>query len=387
MNEAEESVCAILRGDVTSWPIRDGLDAKQLVAAALRHNIHLVLFDTIKRCSSWSRWPVRLRTKLENAWMAACAFDLLRERELRRVLARLDDFGLRPILLKGAPLAYTLYKSPALRPRGDTDLMIRESDAKMISRILCELGYAGEGIQTDRLASYQCQYKLGKAGTSHTLDVHWKINNAPRFAEAFTFDELEESAIVLSSLAPFARGLGYTHALAVACMHRFGHAHAPFYVDGDAVYAGDYLSWVYDIHLLSAQLEATQWAEFTDMAQSKCIAAFCLDGLNAAMEAFKTPIPAGVLSTLQTAAATESIDAKRLRKSAVAWFIENFRSWPQTRQRIAWVREMAFPTPSYMMRRYRTGNWLALPFIYIHRAASGILKRVKMCKPQQSGNR
>ena len=102
------------------------------------------------------------------------------------------------------------------------------------SAILRELGYEGPDAQTDMITSYECLFRrTNSLGTTHTLDIHWKINNAQLFARTFTFDELLAEAIEIPSFAGCARGLGYTHALLLACMHRYAHAHAPFYVDGN----------------------------------------------------------------------------------------------------------------------------------------------------------
>jgi Uncharacterised nucleotidyltransferase len=384
MTPAEELVCAILRGDVTSWPLPEDDGFEQLVKAAFHHNVHLILFDALKKSSTWGRWPLRLRERLENEAAAASTLDLIGEQELRRVLMRLDEHGIQPLLLKGVPLAYTLYRSPALRPRGDTDLLIRESDLQPVARILRKLGYGGPDAQPDKLISYECSYRRKDSfGADHCLDVHWKINNAQLFAKSFTFDELSADAIEIPSLASCALGLGYTHALLLACMHRFAHAHAPFYVDGNPVYAGDHLRWVYDIHLLSSALTIAQWSEFTTLARTKSIAEFCVDGLNAAGEAFNTQIPAQAMGALQTAARDEGARAQRLRVSGVAWFFANLGALPDLRQRIALMKQVALPPPAYVMDKYQTKNRLALPFLYGYRAVNGIFKRIRWSKWQK----
>ena len=112
MTPAEELVCAIIRGDATSWPLSDDDSLKQVVEAAFNHNVHLILFETLKKSSAWDRWPLRLREKLQNEVVTASALDLIGEQELRKVLICLDENGIRPLLLKGVPLAYTVYQSP-----------------------------------------------------------------------------------------------------------------------------------------------------------------------------------------------------------------------------------------------------------------------------------
>src|SRR5215472_4137874 len=239
MTLEEKLICDMVRGEFTSCQLSEDDCLEQLVKTAFRHNLHLILFDTQKKSSEWDRWPLFLRQRLEKEATTASVLDLIREQELRRVLKHLDEHGIQALLLKGVPFAYTLYRSPVLRPRGDTDLLIRQRDIPRLVPILRELGYNGPDIKTDKLTSYECLYRrCDLFGADHNLDVHWKINNAQLFAKTFTFDELWADAIEIRSLADCARGLGYSHGLLLACMHLLGHVRAPFYVDGSPVYAG-----------------------------------------------------------------------------------------------------------------------------------------------------
>src|SRR6516165_8079366 len=375
---AENLVCAIIRGDVTSLPLFDDGVLNKLVEVAFNHSVQLILFDTLKKLSTWDRWPPSLRERLKNDFAAACALELIGERELRKVLICLEEHGLRLILLKGVPLAYTIYQSPTLRPRGDMDLLIRESDMQRVGRILSSLGYDGPELEGAKLVSYQCSYRRRDSyGICHHLDVHWKISNEELFARTFSFDELLAEAIEIPALARCALGLGHVHALLLACMHRFVHAHAPFYKNGNPVYAGDHLRWVYDIHLLCSALNTGQWSEFTTLARTKKIAGFCADGLNAARQAFNTKIPGETISALQTAARNEAASTQRLRTSAAAWFLANLRALPDLRQRIALVKQVALPPSAYMMEKYQINNRLALPFLYGYRSVKGVFKWFK----------
>jgi len=379
MTPAEGLVCAIIRGDARS--LSDDNSLEQLVKVAFHHNLHLILYDIIRKSPAWGRWPPRLREKLKKEAVTAAILDLIGERELRRVLIRLDECGIQPLLLKGVPLAYSLYRSPSLRPRADTDLLIRDSDLRSVARTLMELGYSGPDAQTGNLTSYQCLYRRKDSfGVDHYLDVHWKINDAQLFAKTFTFDELSAEAIKIPALASCARGLGYTHAFLLACMHRFGHAHAPFYVDGKPVYAGDHLRWVYDIHLLCSALNTGEWSEFAALARKKGIAQFCIDGLNAAREAFNAQIPDDTIDSLLTAADNEGASVQKLRTSPAVWFLTNLRALPNLGQRIALTKQVILPPSAYMMEKYQTRNWLALSFLYVCRSVLGIFEWLKRSK-------
>ncbi|MCP4305759.1 MAG: nucleotidyltransferase family protein, partial [bacterium] len=84
---------------------------EELLEAAFHHRLHVLLYERLKATSATGRWPTRLGETLEGASYQAAALDLVTEHELRRVLKHLDEGGIRPLLMKGVPLAYTLYPS------------------------------------------------------------------------------------------------------------------------------------------------------------------------------------------------------------------------------------------------------------------------------------
>ncbi|MCP4304360.1 MAG: nucleotidyltransferase family protein, partial [bacterium] len=129
MNQIETLLCAIIRGDVASWPTDHDDHLDEVLGAAFHHRLHMLLYERLKATPATGRWPARLVEPLERASYQAAALDLVTEHELRRVLKHLDEGGIRPLLMKGVPLAYTLYPSAASRPRSDTDLLIQENQA------------------------------------------------------------------------------------------------------------------------------------------------------------------------------------------------------------------------------------------------------------------
>src|SRR5438105_1244783 len=101
------------------------------------------------------------------------AVQALRDHELRRVLERLASAGIRCVLMKGAALAYTHYRSPHLRPRSDTDLLIPPDSAARVATVLSDAGYERAVETSGQLATFQQHFsRPGGAGTWYALDVH-----------------------------------------------------------------------------------------------------------------------------------------------------------------------------------------------------------------------
>ena len=135
------------------------------------------------------------------------AMELARQHELRQVLQSLADIGVEVLLLKGTALAYSLYPAPALRPRTDTDILIRSSDRDATASVLSNLGYEKPNAVSGELLSYQCSFhKQDRFGVAHILDVHWRVNNTQVFSRALDYEQLALRALPIGRLGDHARG-------------------------------------------------------------------------------------------------------------------------------------------------------------------------------------
>jgi hypothetical protein len=99
----------------------------------------------------------------------------------------LAGMGVQPVLFKGTALAYGLYPGPALRSRGDTDLIVSFVDRVRVAEALEGLGFVRDaGVSGDFIRAH-ANFTLTEAdGSSHHLDLHWRINNSQLLALALS---------------------------------------------------------------------------------------------------------------------------------------------------------------------------------------------------------
>jgi hypothetical protein len=274
--------------------------------------------------------------------------------------------GVDPIVLKGTALAYSLYDSPASRPRIDTDLLIRRNHVDLVRRVMVRLGYtAPTHCDGDLLF---CQFPLKKTdefGLVHTFDFHWKISTQSVFADVLTFDETLAVAMALPALGVHARAAGPLHALLLACIHPVMHhrnAESPI--------------WIYDVHLLASRLSEREFDRFTELAVARRVSAICAHQLNAAFKWLGTRIPDSTMMKLGAAHAREP-SAAYLRPNR-HWsdeLISNIQGLPRWSDRLRLLREVVLPGPTYMLKAYGLApssvGAAMLPVLYLHRLASG----------------
>ncbi|MEA4862374.1 MAG: nucleotidyltransferase family protein [Victivallaceae bacterium] len=85
--------------------------------------------------------PVECRAEFVRGFHASAARELGREASLKKTQAVLEEAGIDYIPLKGSFLAYEVYPHPALRPRVDVDLLLREADLKHAAEVFHQLGW------------------------------------------------------------------------------------------------------------------------------------------------------------------------------------------------------------------------------------------------------
>jgi signal peptidase I len=306
-------------------------------------------------------WAI-VRGELREAALRQAAVAILQEQELRRVLDGLAHDAVQPLVFKGAALAYTIYPEPALRPRMDTDLLIRDQDTPSVRLALERLGYEQDCETSGPLVTSQFHYTRSDAlGVRHALDVHVKIANVQAYADRLTYDELRREAVSLPRLGPGAIGPSAVHALFIACVHRIAHH-----------WDEPTLLWLYDIHLLARSLDRSAWNQALRSAAAKELSSVVRLGLARAGEAFGPCAPPGVMAHLDESATHESaqplFDATTRTIDVV---LSDLASLAGGRARLQLLREHLFPPIAYMQQRYAGCPTAFLPFTYAYRIVRG----------------
>jgi Uncharacterised nucleotidyltransferase len=351
---------AILRGELVAGRTLAACDAEYLHTLAEEHGVLPLVAERLARMP---QAPRGLAETFAARARREAAADVVREVELRRLVAAQADAGIAALLMKGAQLAYSHYARPDLRPRMDTDLIVSASTRPAAHQLLIALGYEPvEQVAAD-LVMYQAVYVKRRDGVPvHAVDLHWRLANPQRFGTVLPYDELAASAVPIAPLGPGARGLSPPHALLVACIHPVAHhPHA------------QRLIWHHDIHLVASRLPIAEWEVFTSLAVERRVSSVCRRSLELAMQSFNTPVPAGVLARLSAVATADAATAAYLSPSRrqIHDAVWDFQALPTWGERMRLVRQHLFPPASYMRDVYAPSSAAPLAFLYARRAFRG----------------
>jgi hypothetical protein len=344
-----EPLRAALRGGVSDWP--DDLTEDE-VRALVVHGVAPLVYAAA---------PV---PQLRAEAIRAAAIEARRADDLVAVLDALATEGVAALVLKGAALAYDLYASPELRPRGDTDLLIAGDQLEAARKVFLRLRYEEQPLTGDEHGMRQTVFtRASGPGVVHMYDVHWAIANTPLFASTMAFTDLLARKRPLPRLGANAHGLGDVDALLLACIHRVAHHH-----DSERVI------WLVDIALLRDRMSRDEHERFWRAAAEARIVGACVRSVEQANAWMSRP---------DVNRADEWLSREELeRDEASRVFLDrdltrgellaaNLRALPW-RARIERLWQVAFPPAAFVQQSFGTRSRLALPWLYLVRGVRGV---------------
>ena len=147
-------------------------EALQNGVTALCHH-QLATMTAPPQCPDWFRQALKKHTLL------IAAAEMAQSHELAQILSKWAAADIHPLLLKGTPLAYTLYSHPYLRERCDTDVLFADREqAQQAHTLLQDVGFQQSNTISGDYVSHQfSSYRIGKGRVTQSLDMHWRLNN------------------------------------------------------------------------------------------------------------------------------------------------------------------------------------------------------------------
>jgi len=316
-----------------------------LAAVAETHGVAPLLRERVLAGACGDAAPA-----LRDAALRDAALEARRNGRLREAIAALAGAGVPSLLFKGTALAHTHYPRPELRPRDDTDLLVRPRHAAAAGTVLARLGLAAvPAVEGSRIMRQRLYRARDGDGVLHNLDLHWAVSNSAR-ARSFEPHPLLARSRELPVLAPGARVPCDEDALLLACLHLDAH-HA----------SAVRLIWLWDVHLLLGGMSAKARRRAAEAACARGIAGACAWVIADTRAAFDTSVE-GLEPVLAAARARRPSPLR-----AAAWLRE-LRHLESNRARAAWLAQHLFPPPESLRR---PGERAPVWWLYLRRLLRG----------------
>ena len=337
---ARSNLAGLMAGqDTTLWETTP----EELFAAAQNEGVAALIAQKLSSASRHHHWPTSFGDAAKEVAMGEAMTSMSFQAEARKILDLLAESGERVLILKGLSLAYWAYPKAHLRTCGDIDLLLPSRlAAERLAKQLTALGFQQSSSSGDLVAyELMCSRNMSDDWDLE-IDIHWRLNNSPQFANVLSFEELWAASIPLPILHPAARGLGPAHAMLHASIHRA--LNLSFGMD-------DKLKWLFDFVMLERCFSHDDWNRVTTLAQERQLAGVTLSALEAASATFSVGMPHETLVNLSQAARQEPLDAARLSDWRYMQ-AQTLQALPGLRPKLTWLWQRLFPSRDYMTYLY-----------------------------------
>jgi hypothetical protein len=357
VQDSRQRVAALIRNERITIEGPDDADA--LVDCAIADHVGPIVAQATAGRGLPEPAAARLKQHVGGRELLAAIVD----REAARVLDALAGGGVRVLVIKGAHLSHTIYRSPGSRPRADTDLLIAADDRDHVAETLVGIGYERFPHVRGKVILGQFHFtRTDSLGVVHALDVHWRIAAPLLFADVLTFESMRSTAIPIPALGPQAFGPSLAHALLLGCIHLTAHHRG-----------GAILLWLHDLRLLAEAIDEQQQSAFVDAAAVAGVTALCVNALEQARRYFDDPVLANLSARLAEKEQGRPEPSARLLTIArpVDQLLLDLTTPARWDTRLTLLREHLWPDAEYL-RATGTHGWL--PLAYVSRAIRGARK-------------
>jgi len=291
--------------------------------------------------------------KLESSYYTVATRNISLSGKLTTILESFNQAGIEVIILKGMALLHTIYANTALRPMYDIDILIHGKDFPSVESKLKGLGYSNS-------ASYPEDFHKD----SMMVDVHWELMNVTRIksrgrSHCIDLNEVWNNSIAVEIDGEKARVLSPEYCLMDLCLHlAFHHG-----LQG--------LMWFSDIaRLIEHYKNRMDWHKFIGKSIEYKIAKpvyyvlfyvksvlgqdmpqFVLEGLRPKRQNL---LEKKVFNLLLSGVPVENVRFLFTLSTMENWF-----------DRLAFLKEIALPSPGVLTARYNISSARYIPLYYL----------------------
>jgi hypothetical protein len=193
-----------------------------LLRLAKRHGVMPLLYRCLQPQASAYKVPADILQALRKEYLANSSRNARLYQALGAGLQLFRRENLPVIVLKGAHLAEIVYRSIALRPMSDIDLLMRCSDLPRVESILLGNGYCPDPQNGPAMAAAHFHLVYHHTGSGLTLEIHWHILR-PEEADFIDINQLWDVAAPARIAGVETRVLSPADLLLHLCLHLYHH--------------------------------------------------------------------------------------------------------------------------------------------------------------------
>ena len=357
--DLDEFLAKTLRGESPAWAQMEQDECAPDVAVARVH-LHGIALMLSALPEAMGDWPPAVQQAVLEEARTQQMWEVSHHQMVAALIERLASAGIAAVVMKGTALAYSVYDVPAMRRRGDTDLLVPESQLGQVREILVQQGLRQRDVPYGLLFQEGWIHETA-FGTMHGIDLHWRTSDSPVLEQVLPSADYFALSQPLPRLSPHACMADPVLTFVQVALNRAWHGFHGYMVDAERISNGDRLVWASDFDRLARGMSPEDWGRLEAIASTRQVAPIVHDALRYAHEAFATPLPGGLLDRLDQAPATSPVIAYLAQADMMRRHRADIAALPGWHAKLRFIAPLVFPSGRYLRHRYpASAHWPTL---------------------------
>jgi hypothetical protein len=359
-------------GPLPTWPGTWRDREAEVIARIGFHGIAPFLNSGVAGPSAAApHWPASVLHSLRKETALATVWEASHRDAIADLIKGFAAAGIPVVITKGTALAYSTYPQPAMRRRGDSDIVILAGTRNAARAVLKACGFAQHADPRPLQEDWHFDSPLG---IRHAVDVHWRLNASAAISGWLERGSCFADHIDLPQLAPGAKGMGAVGNAILTSVNRHSHGVMGYYVAHTKRFETDRLIWAVDLFLLTRSFGAADWSALADQAQRTGTAPIVLAGLRFAQAALGAEVPQSAITALEHAGQAEDVAHYFATVSGVGRLRLDLAGSPQLRDKARLLQLVLLPGDVFLQERFPDAQGWPRSALHLRRMIEGATK-------------
>ncbi len=342
------TVRAVRAGETSLWSIDADTVWTRVWTRIEYHGIPLLLH---RRAELLSNWPLPLLERIAEEARLMVLWETTHHDVVSTLIGELKAADIASVVMKGTALAYGLHDEPAMRRRGDTDLLVRPKDKEQSRAILKRLGWYRK--PDPHGLNYQEGWLHDAAGFFiHALDLHWEPSERAVLHSVLPTDQFFERKRPLPAFCEEAFQPDNATMILHAAVNQKWHSLHGYDAEEARLASPRRLIWSVDFDLLVGSMTDDDWANLTRHCTAERAGPLVAEALCGAQHDLGTVLPEQFLAELEAHTIHPDITAYFTNLDGLSQFWLDLRKTPGARAKAHLIRSRALPPRQHLMEKY-----------------------------------
>lgn len=368
-----DCLSAILHSDLLPiWPDQWHDCSESVIARIGLHGIAPFLSSSFATCDPVDAgWPAAVIHAIRKETALATFWETSHRETIALLIKGFAAAGIPFVITKGTALAYSVYPRPAMRRRGDSDLLILSGDRRRARHVLKACGFSRDA---DPRALQEDWHFDSPLGIRHTVDVHWRLNASPTIAALLEQGSCFAEHIDLPQIASGAKGMGAVGNLILTCVNRHSHGIIGYYVANTKRFETGRLIWAVDLFLLTRSFGAAEWDTLVAQARHTGTASIVLSGLRFCEARLGAVVPQSVIGALEHVPQGADVAGYFATVSGARRLQSDMAASPRLRDKARLLVRVLLPGKAFLRERFPDAQGWPQSALYLRRLIEGAAK-------------